>query len=201
MKSYFLIFIGFLFFLLTVACVSKADHLINHELIATENPSNPEKTTTPITKTVIPDNSKQNPQKEEHPDTNAPMPEITEELYNKTFDEIDFLIKKLNVHIYHKEYKEWLKYLTDEYIKVKSDAVYLREVSQSPALKSKNITLFDLKDYFFYVIVPSNTNALLEKISFIDNNHVKAYGSIFNKSGVLYSFEKIDEQWKIGILN
>ena len=188
-----------------MACITKPANPVDHEVTENENQGKPtpfnDTSTDNSQNSSITVNAKIEKQDEQTENNSAHEPEISTELYDKTFKEIDLLIKTLNVIIQKRDYREWLKYLTREYIDEKNDVNYLREVSHSPALKSKNIILFDIKDYFFYVIVPSNTNALLEKISFIDNNHVKAYGTIFKRSGILYYFEKIDEQWKIGVLN
>lgn len=124
--------------------------------------------------------------------------EVTKELYEQTYTEIDMLIREIDKVVLDRDFLAWLAYLTPEYITRKDNTAYLKELSERPALMSKNIKLRSIEDYFFYVIVPSRVKAELEKIIFIDNNHVKAYGTIFNQSGILYYLEKIDDQWKIG---
>ncbi len=80
---------------------------------------------------------------------------VTKELYDKTFEEIESTIKKLNRIISDKDYKNWVRNLTNQYIANKSDPDFLNKMSSSAILKRDNIKLKSLKDYFYYVVVPS----------------------------------------------
>ncbi|MBN2532926.1 MAG: hypothetical protein JXB88_08545 [Spirochaetales bacterium] len=124
---------------------------------------------------------------------------LIDEEYDIIFNEIEMVIEKLNNIIRKKEYHIWLSYLTEDYKEKKGNREYLKELSEMPVIKSRNIILSSLKDYFFYVVVPSRYNAKLDKISFIDKTHVKAYMYMNNEFIILYYLEKQDDEWKIGI--
>ena len=62
---------------------------------------------------------------------------VTEEVYNKTFDEVEEFIRNLNEIIRERDYQTWLTYLSDEYIRRTSDPGYLSEQSEKPLLKKK----------------------------------------------------------------
>ena len=130
-----------------------------------------------------------------------PQPDfvVSEEVYSKTFDEIEEFIRNLNEIIRHEDYDTWLTYLSDEYIRRTSDPEYLRKQSEQPMLKKNNIDLHDLRDYFEYVVVPSRTLAQLDEIEFIDENQVKAYAMIRNTKALLYLLVRENGMWKIGV--
>jgi len=205
MKKYLSVVVNGFVFLCIIGCVTKVQNSVDTivsepEIIITTPTATPTSAPSILIVTAVPTPTKP----ELVVATASPVPQpaqlvITPEIYNKTFNDINILIKKINNIVDSKNYKEWLTCLTEEYIIAKSDSEYLQEISQLPTLKLKNIHLTSLEDYFFYVIIPSNTKADLEKILFIDNNHVKAYGTIYNKSGILYYFERVEEQWKIGV--
>lgn len=118
--------------------------------------------------------------------------------YNAILNEIEIVIEQLNRIIRNREYQIWLTYLTEEYKEKKGNTAYLKELSENPVIKNQNIVLRSLKDYFFYVVVPSRYNVKLDKISIIDKNHVKAYMYMNNEFIILYYLEKQDDEWKIG---
>ncbi|MBN2443491.1 MAG: hypothetical protein JXJ04_19165, partial [Spirochaetales bacterium] len=97
-----------------------------------------------------------------------------------------------------KEYNIWITYLTEDYKQAKGDPEYLKELSEKPVIKNQKIVLKSLKDYFFYVVVPSRFNVRLDKINFVDKIHVKAYTYINNEYIILYYLEKVGDDWKIG---
>lgn len=122
----------------------------------------------------------------------------SEEEYTVTFNEISAVIEKLNKIIRNKEYNIWFTYLTDDYIQEKGDRDYLKELSNTPVILNQKIELLSLKDYFYYVVVPSRYNVKVDKISFIDKMHVKAYTYINKEFVILYYLEKQNDEWKIG---
>jgi hypothetical protein len=124
---------------------------------------------------------------------------VSEEVYTKTFDEIEEFIRNLNEIIRNEDYDTWLTYLSEEYIRRTSDPEYLRRQSEQPMLKKNNIDLRNLKDYFEYVVVPSRNMAQLDEIEFIDENHVKAYAMIRNTKALLYLLVRENGMWKIGV--
>ncbi|NOY09839.1 MAG: hypothetical protein GXP33_13465 [Spirochaetes bacterium] len=123
---------------------------------------------------------------------------VTKELYDKTFEEIEFTIKKLNRIISDKDYEKWVGYLTDRYIAKRSDPDFLNRMSSSAILKRNNVQLKSLKDYFDYVVVPSRANARLDKIEMIDKTHVKAITIVNNTPIILYWLVKNEGQWEVG---
>ena len=124
---------------------------------------------------------------------------VTEEIYDKTFDEIEAFIRTLDKIIRDKDYEVWVTHLSEEYIKKTSGPGYLKEQSEKPILKKNNILLEDLEDYFYHVVVPSRSQAQLYDIEFIDGNHVKAISIIRNRRGLLYLLIRIDNKWKMGV--
>jgi hypothetical protein len=124
---------------------------------------------------------------------------VSEEVYTKTFDEIEEFIRNLNDIIRKKDYDTWLTYLSKEYIERTSDPAYLKEQSEQPLLKKNNISLKNLRDYFDYVVVPSRIQAQLDEIEFIGENQVKAYAMIRNTKALLYLLVREDDKWKIGV--
>jgi hypothetical protein len=124
---------------------------------------------------------------------------VSEEVYTKTFDEIEEFIRNLNDIIRSEDYETWLTYLSDEYVERTSDPEYLEQQSQKPLLKKNNIHLKDLKDYFTYVVVPSRTQARLDEIEFIDEDHVEAFAMIRDTRALLYLLVRENDKWKIGV--
>ena len=123
---------------------------------------------------------------------------VTEELYKKTFTEIESVVAAIDRIIKEQRYAEWVNFLTMEYTSKKGSADFLAEVSRSARLKNSKIVLHSLKDYFLQVVVPSRLEAKLEKLSFIDQNHVKALTTIQGSAVMLYYLVWEDENWKIG---
>jgi hypothetical protein len=125
--------------------------------------------------------------------------EVTQEIYDKTFHEINELIKHLDGIIAKKNYIEWESNLSDSYILTYSDKELLLEKSESPILEMNDIVLESLKDYFKYVVVPSRMSLELEEIDFDDESHVTAWTIFNNNKTKLYQLELIDGSWKISI--
>ncbi len=124
---------------------------------------------------------------------------VSEEVFSETFEDIRVLIDELNAIVREENYGKWLKYLTDEYIDHFSSPEVLIENSEQPLLKKYNIKLSTLKDYFKYVVVPSRSDARLDDLVFIDNEHVKAIMIFDDKRTILYQLKKVDGGWKIGL--
>jgi hypothetical protein len=139
------------------------------------------------------------PEEEEEEEEPAEEFEVSEEVYTKTFDEIEEFICNLNDIIRGQDYDTWLTYLSDEYIERTNDPAYLREQSEQPLLKKSNISLTSLRDYFDYVVVPSRVQAQLDEIEFIGENQVKAYAMIRNTKALLYLLVRENDKWKIGV--
>ena len=132
------------------------------------------------------------------PSPQDPFP-VSKEVYTRTFEEIEQFIHELSEIIRNADYSSWLTYLSDEYIRTTSDPAYLKDQSEKPLLKQSDIELTDLRDYFLHVVVPSRTQATLDEIEFIDENHVKAIALLRGTRVILYLFERAAGQWKIGV--
>ncbi len=124
---------------------------------------------------------------------------VTEEVYTKTFDEVKAFVENLNKIIRNKNYQLWLTYLSEEYREHTDDVVNLKEQSEKPILKKNNIVLHSLEDYFYYVVVPSRSQAKLDDIEFIDENRLKAISIIRNNRVLLYLLIRVEGGWKIGL--
>jgi len=124
---------------------------------------------------------------------------VSEDLYKKTFSDIEALINTLNRIISDTNFDEWKKYLTKEYIEYYSSQENLKNFSETPILKKYKIVLRSLKDYFTYVVVPSRADVQLDDISFLDDNNIKAYMKIDGEPVVLYTLINIQGNWKIGL--
>jgi hypothetical protein len=123
--------------------------------------------------------------------------EVTEELYNQTFNEVEKTIEELNKIIREQDFEAWRSYLTDAYEDKYSDREELREISNMPILQRNDITLRSLRDYFRWVVVPSRANARLDDLRFITENEVEAIMSINGQQVILYHLKKVDGSWKI----
>jgi hypothetical protein len=145
--------------------------------------------------------------------TPQPTPEVTpppadkateefvasEELYKKTFSEVQAVIEALTKIIANADYDQWITYLTSDYIQVTGSAANLSQVSSAGVLKKDGIVLKTLKDYFQNVVVRSHLQASLDDIQFVDATHVKAITRIQGSSVILYYLVREDSRWKVGI--
>lgn len=124
---------------------------------------------------------------------------VTEEIYTRTFGEIEEFIQNLNQIIRNADYDGWSKHLSEEYTRATSDPVFLKAQSEKPLLKQSNIELAGLRDYFLHVVVPSRSQAQLDEIEFIDEDHVKALSVLRGTRVILYLLNRDDGEWKIGV--
>jgi hypothetical protein len=124
---------------------------------------------------------------------------VTEEVYQKTFEEIDGVIAELNAIIRARDFARWERRLTTAYRERTSSPAYLAEVSQSAALKKEGVTLRSLEDYFNQVVVPSRSSVKLDQLAFVDATHVKAITVIQGEAYILYWLVREDGTWNIGI--
>jgi hypothetical protein len=124
---------------------------------------------------------------------------VSEEVYQKTFEEIDAVIAELNAIIRARDYAGWERRLTAAYRERTSSPAYLAEVSKSAALKKEGVTLHSLEDYFYQVVVPSRSSVKLDQIAFVDATHVKAITVIQGEAYILYWLVREDGTWNIGI--
>ena len=125
--------------------------------------------------------------------------EVSEEVYSRTFDEIRDFIDNLNQIIRERDFQTWLGFLSEDYIRTTSDPLFLREQSEKPLLKQNNVELTGLEDYFIHVVVPSRSQAQLDEIEFLDEDHVKAISIVRGTRVVLYLLVREQGSWKIGV--
>ncbi len=142
---------------------------------------------------------------EPSPNVAAPPPPVrhfvaTEELYKKTFDEVEAVIAALTRIIAEGDYARWLTYLTTDYVGKTGSPAFLNEASQSGVLKKDGIVLTSLQDYFNDVVVRSRLQAKLEDINFVDATHVKAITRIQGAPVILYYLVQEEGRWKVGFL-
>ena len=124
---------------------------------------------------------------------------VTEEVYQKTFEEIEGVIAELNAIIRARDFARWERRLTAAYRERTSSPKYLAEVSESTALKKNGVVLGGLVDYFNQVVVPSRSSVKLDEIAFVDATHVKALTVIQGERYILYWLVRENGTWNIGI--
>lgn len=129
----------------------------------------------------------------------APEFKVTEEVYQKTFEEIEGVIAELNAIIRARDFARWERRLTAAYRERTSSPQYLAEVSESAALKKNGVVLGSLVDYFNQVVVPSRSSVKLDEIAFVDATHVKAITVIQGERYILYWLVRENGTWNIGI--
>jgi hypothetical protein len=198
--------------LLSVGCASK-QAVVEEPPVETE-PA-PTLTVAPEVEVAAPEEQPpaeepvQEPQVEQPPPEPEPQPEpppqekpetfqVTEEVYSKTFEELEALIREWNATIARKDYDTWHASLSRAYIAERGSADYLAELSRNQKLREKGLALTTLKDYFLYVVVPARVDAALDKISFVNENKVKAYANVGGDLAILFYVVREDGRWKIG---
>jgi len=124
---------------------------------------------------------------------------VTQEVYSRTFEEVERFVGNLNEIIRRAQYDTWVTFLSAEYVSRTSDPQYLKEQSEKPLLRQNNVQLRTLRDYFEQVVVPSRVQATVDEIEFIDETRVKAITTIRNTRAVLYLLVREDGNWKIGV--
>ncbi len=137
------------------------------------------------------------------PQTADPVPAqqfvATDELYRKTFAEVQEVIAALTKIIAAGDYDQWLTYLTANYVKVTGSPEFLAQASSSGVLKKSGIVLKSLKDYFNEVVVRSHLQTTLDDITFVDATHVKAITKIQGTPVILHYLVREGGRWKVGI--
>ena len=124
--------------------------------------------------------------------------EVSEEMYQETFQNIEVIIEELNQIIKNKDFDAWQTYLTEEYIEQTSKSEYLARWLKDSRLQKENIVLRSIQDYFDYVVVPRRFAAKLHEIEFLDDARVYAYTLIRGEKYLLYYLVKTQDGWKIG---
>lgn len=123
----------------------------------------------------------------------------SEELYKKTFNEVQEVIAALTKIISAADYEQWLTYLTADYVATTGSPANLEKASNAAVLKKNGIVLKNLKDYFDNVVVRSHLQATLSDIQFVDATHVKAITRIQGTPVILYYLVREEGGWKVGL--
>lgn len=121
----------------------------------------------------------------------------TEEEYDKTFEEIEELITKLNKIISSGNYNTWKTYLSEQYILERGNKEYLAKISENPVLKDYGIKIKTLKDYFSYIVAPSRSYVVIDEIQFVTEDIIKALTFKNNSKFVVYMLIKGENGWII----
>jgi len=100
---------------------------------------------------------------------------VSQELYDQTLAEVKIFIENLNKIIAAKDFNGWRSALTENRYSYISSAQFLREQSESPALKTRNIVLRTANDYFINVVAPARANSRADEIEFVDDDDVKVF--------------------------
>ncbi|MFP3091398.1 hypothetical protein LQZ21_13840 [Treponema sp. TIM-1] len=123
---------------------------------------------------------------------------ITPEMYNTAKKDVQQLIKELNNIIRSRNYNVWVSYLGHDYFEEINSPEFLKRVSESSFLKSKNTVVSDSKDYFTHVVVPSRANSRVDDIEFVSQKRVKAFMVTAQGQRLrLYDLEDFGDGWKI----
>ncbi|GHT99684.1 hypothetical protein FACS1894142_7560 [Spirochaetia bacterium] len=123
---------------------------------------------------------------------------ISQEVFDATKAEVQHLVEELNGIIRSRKYDAWVSYLDSGYLEYLGSPEGLKELNESPRLKSQNISLKNARDYFTHVVVPSRANDRIDDIEFVSPTRVKAF--TINTRGQrlrLYELEKTLNGWKI----
>ncbi len=125
--------------------------------------------------------------------------EVSEEVFERTFSEVEQTISELNSVIARRDYQRWLDYLTPEYRRTYSDPQTLREISRMPILQRNEIELQNLRDYFEWVVGPSRADARLDDLRFLSNDQVEAIMVVRGRPVILYRLRNVDGNWKVDV--
>ena len=154
----------------------------------------------PVEPAVIEEVTEPEPPAEEPAEAEPENFVVTPEIYEKTFEDVEVLIDRLNTIIRNENFEEWNQYLTREYRENYSDPAVLREISDDLRKKYRyELRLRSLRDYFLYIVVGSREEATLDKIDFIDENHLLAYSIVNDTPVILYYLANDGEGWKIAL--
>lgn len=123
--------------------------------------------------------------------------EVSEEVFDQTFIEVEAVIAELNSLIRQEKYQEWLSYLTEDYREYYSSPEQLERYSQSERLQSAGIELETLEDFFLNVVVPSRANLRLDDLVFLDEKSVEAIMIVRDQRISVYRLRLVDNEWKI----
>ena len=123
--------------------------------------------------------------------------EVPEELYQRSFEEVQAVIAVLNQIMDRRDYETWKTHLTNHYVGYFRHPDVLADLSRQPFLAHNNVTLRNLRDYFERVVAPSRARARLDSLVFYSDSLVEAVTDYRGQRVILYLLRKVDDEWKI----
>jgi len=123
---------------------------------------------------------------------------ITKEEFSEDKTEILRIIQELSIIMQEHDVNSWLNYITPESKAFYSNPVNLRKAQKK--LPNKMLQINTIKDYFYYVFIPSRKISKVDEIRYISKTNVKAVQVREDKSIlVYYYFKKIDGKWLVNL--
>jgi hypothetical protein len=98
---------------------------------------------------------------------------VSQAVHDSTKQEVEEVVRQLNIINRNRNYRTWLTWMDERYVKEIGDPGFLETQTQSPRLVQQNIVLKNLQDYFIYVFIPSRQNARVDDIEFISPHKVR----------------------------
>jgi hypothetical protein len=123
--------------------------------------------------------------------------QVTEEEKIAVIEDLNQFVGNLNWIVQRRDYSAWTKSLTPRYQEYLASAENLKLASQADRLKTRNVVLKSLYDYFINVVVPSRTNGRVDDMEYLSENRVKAYMIVNGQRLRLYELERDGDTWKI----
>jgi hypothetical protein len=120
---------------------------------------------------------------------------VPEEQYISDKEHIMDIIQQLDAIMKNKSYQSWVSYLSPDSLRYWSNTANLKRASLR--LPIKGIELKSLRDYFYFIFLPSRQGRQIDQIKYLTPDLVKAVQTINGRDIVFYHFEKIDTEWKI----
>ena len=153
----------------------------------------------PVEPEQLPDeeNAESEPDSGTEPEAEPEPIEVSEDVYNQAFEEVEAVIAELNQIIYRGDFDAWMEHLTEHYREIYSDPEVLAEISRQPVLAQNNIQLRTIHDYFRHVFVPSRARARLDDLVFYSDTVVEAVTVFRGEPLILYLLRKVDGEWRI----
>lgn len=125
-------------------------------------------------------------------------PSVTPDPYSdETFEAVDELVDRLNDVIAARDFETWERYLSQEYRDHFADEEVLQELERSPVLRSAQVRLRSLQDYFQHVVVPSRHDAQLDELQVDGQEEITALSQVQGRRVVLYHLIWQGEEWKV----
>jgi hypothetical protein len=120
---------------------------------------------------------------------------IPHEQYVTDKEQIMNIIERLDKIMKNKDYQNWISYVSPNSIQYWSNTTNLKKASLM--LPIKGIELNSLRDYFYFIFLPSRQGREIDQIKYLTPELVKAVQTIDSRDIVFYHFEKINNEWKI----